>query len=216
MDNGGEETTPAEVYIDHCDFYQSLNSSEIVISDIAGGQHITFEITNSIISEGDGTFWAIDNEFFVPVPENNFSAHYNAIYDPMLGEGDLFMEESNNLYFDTGLPPYNSTDPMDPGSFLLPAGHALLTAGMDGTFLGARGTGIQPHPPIVVTIEATESGVQLCWNSQENRSYEVQKRSSLNSGNWVTVETVSSQGDTTCWDAATDTEETQFWQIVLP
>lgn len=216
MDNSGEEIAPAQVFIDHCDFYRSLLSSEIVIYDMGGPQQITFQIKNSILTEGDDGLWSIENEFWEPAPGNELQAHYVAFYDPSLLEGDLIMEELNNLYFSTGLPPYNNTDPTDPTSFMLPTGNALLTAGENGTYLGARGTGVEPHPPILVAIEQTETGIRLCWNSQNGRTYEVQQRSDLDSANWEAFATVPSAGETTCWESATDGTGSRFWRIVLP
>lgn len=216
MDNAGEEIAPAQVFIDHCDFYQSVYFSEIVIYNLSGPQQLTFQIKNSIVTEGDGGLWAIENEFWEPVPENDFQAQYVAFYDPMLNEGDIVMEQLNNLFFNTGMPPYNNTDPTAPDSFLLPEGHALLTAGENGTYLGARGTGIEPHAPILVAIEQTETGIRLCWNSQNSRNYEVQQRSDLEADSWETIATVPSAGETTCWESPTDGTGARFWRIVLP
>ncbi len=112
-----------------------------MIYNLSGPQQITFQIKNSIVTEGTGTAWAIENEFWEPVQKTT-SRLCVAFYDPMLNEGDIAMEQAQQPLFQlSGCHP--TTTPINRPRFVSCSrtGHALLTAGENGTYLGAAALG---------------------------------------------------------------------------
>jgi hypothetical protein len=208
LDNAGRLEAPGQVWINHCDFYKSVASHELLIEG-GGEQEILFDMKNSIVTEADGGFFVIRTELDLVLERQN--ANYSAFYEENIPLIEIGGE--NNLLFPSGEPAYNSTDPTQPDAFTLPTNHPLLTAGEAGTYLGARGTAVDPEP-VTVSITIEQGLPMLSWLSQNGVSYDVRERTSLTEGDWTTVESVAGDGSELSWAPSSAPTVNTYWQLM--
>ena len=74
------------------------------------------------------------------------------------------------------------------------------------------------EPPILVTIRASQAGqVQVCWNNNSNRTYQVQYRSDLTTNVWTSlVDCVRDTGFVNCiYDPVVVGPAQRFYRVVL-
>ena len=120
---------------------------------------------------------------------------------------------TNNLLFPSGEPAYNSTDPTRADAFTLPANSPLLTAGEAGTFLGSRGTAVEPQP-VTLTIRIDQGLPTLSWMSQNDVTYDVRERTSLTDAGWTIVESVTGDGTEKSWAPGSAPTANTYWQLL--
>jgi hypothetical protein len=210
LDNSGRVEVPGRAYIDHCDFYQSRTSHELLIEG-GGTQEILFDMKNSIVTEADGGFFVVSNQLWNAPGGDALGANYSAFYEQAIPLIEI--NGQNNLLVGSGEPPYLSTDPTSPDAFRLPANNPLLTAGENGTFLGSQGLAVTPQP---VTLQITlDQGLPaFSWSSQQGVTYDIRERSSLTTGDWVTKDTVVGDGAPRTWSPAVAPAGTAYWQLL--
>jgi len=210
LDNAGVEAAPGKVQINHCDFYKSTASHELFI--VGGGtQEILFDIKNSIVTEADGGFFVIRTELDSSPDIERQNANFCAFYEqniPLIEVGG-----ENNLLFPSGEPAYNSTDPTRADAFTLPANSPLLTAGEAGTFLGSRGSAVEPQP-VVLTIGIDQGLPTLSWMSQNGVTYDVRERTSLTDAGWTVVGSVTGDGTEKSWAPSSAPTANTYWQLL--
>jgi hypothetical protein len=210
LDNVGREVAPGKVYISHCDFYKSVGSHELLIEG-GGTQEVLFDMKNSIVTEADGGFFVIRTELDLPPDIERQNANFCAFYEqaiPLIEIGG-----ANNLLFDSGEPAYNSTDPTRADAFTLPANSPLLTAGEAGTFMGSRGSAVEPQP-VTLTIGIDQGLPTLSWMSQSGVTYDVRERTSLTDAGWTIVGSVTGDGAEKSWAPAGAPTANTYWQLL--
>jgi hypothetical protein len=210
LDNSGRVEAPGRVYIDHCDFYKSEASHELLIEG-GGTQTILFDMRNSIVTEADGGFFVIHNQLWGTAEGEALNTSYCAFY-----EQDIPLIEingQNNQLIGSGEPPYISTDPTSPDAFRLTVNSPLLTSGEGGTFLGSRGLAVTPEP-VALQIRLDQGLPTLSWSSQSGVTYDVRQRDLLTEGSWSTVDSVVGDGTTQTWRSGAAPEGTTYWQLL--
>ncbi len=123
-------TMDVEAVIDHCDIYMNEGDYEVLIQ-VDGNMWAKLTLTNSnVIGDADG----ISNEMF---PEDVTAHHNNVFVD---GAAYIFVDPTDSVSVD---PMYvsPSTNPatFTLEGFQLQSGSPVLSAGVDGTYIGSQG-----------------------------------------------------------------------------